>query len=279
MKWQLKQAETGDMVRVRLGRIYHYGVFISEDEIIQFGLAPTLRQNVKDSDIEICISDVDTFLAGGFLEVAVFDRGERKKNRPASEVVKYARSQLGVKGYHILHNNCEHFAYECVTGKRYCSQTEGVRNFFGSLPMLKLYVAKIPEELCVCEVEPAEKNDELRAMPDGKEKCERYFEWKLLQYALERSICYRIKNLKLENGNWVSDKCKFDVCTRDGVSAVLVSRSDVSVEMLGSLDEVDNALKENCRVEVVTVGEKQYVFLVKNDAVGSLTVYSNLEVL
>ena len=79
MKWVLKQAKKGDMVRVKLGMIYHYGVFVSEDEIIQFGLAPLLRQDVKVCDIEVCASDVDVFLAGGFLEVAEFDKAALKE--------------------------------------------------------------------------------------------------------------------------------------------------------------------------------------------------------
>jgi hypothetical protein len=34
MKWQLTQPVAGDMIRVKLGSIYHYGVFVSEDEVI-----------------------------------------------------------------------------------------------------------------------------------------------------------------------------------------------------------------------------------------------------
>ena len=74
MKWEMISPNSGDMVRVKSGRIYHYGVFVSDSEVIQFGLAPIARQGLKDSDIEVCASDVDTFLQGGFLEVAVFDK-------------------------------------------------------------------------------------------------------------------------------------------------------------------------------------------------------------
>ena len=37
MKWEPTNCRTGDMVRIRLGSIYHYGVFLSEDEVVQFG--------------------------------------------------------------------------------------------------------------------------------------------------------------------------------------------------------------------------------------------------
>ena len=40
---------------------------------------------------------------------------------------------MGEGGYHILYNNCEHFANECVTGKHYSEQVEGVRELFRTL--------------------------------------------------------------------------------------------------------------------------------------------------
>ena len=33
-------AKRGDMVRIQIGSLYHYGVFVSEDEVIQFGYPP-----------------------------------------------------------------------------------------------------------------------------------------------------------------------------------------------------------------------------------------------
>lgn len=276
MKWVLKQAEMGDMVRVRLGRIYHYGIFVSEDEIIQFGLAPSLTAPQKDSEIEVCTSDVDVFLAGGFLEVAEYDRAERRKNRSPKEIVKIARSRIGERGYSIIYNNCEHFAYECVTGKKYCSQTEAVRNVFKSLPMLNLYAAQIPENITLDELEPKEKNRELAAITDEDEKRRQYFAWKLLEYALQHSFCYKIKNLTLENGEWICDKCKFDICIENGVAAVAISRKDVCIKMLAQ--EAVSESESDSRAETLTLGDKQYSFLIKNETVGALKIYPNVEI-
>ena len=276
MKWVLKQAEMGDMVRVKLGRIYHYGIFVSEDEIIQFGLAPSLSSLQKDSEIEVCASDVDVFLAGGFLEVAEFDRAERRKNRSAKETVKIARSRIGERGYNIIYNNCEHFAYECVTGKKYCSQTEEVRNVFKSLPMLNFYAAVIPKEISVGEIEPKEKKREIGAIKDDLEQRRQYFAWKLLEYALQHSFCYKIKNLTLKNGEWVCEKCKFDICIENGVVAVAISRKDVQIKMLS---QEDASVGENdSRIETLTLGDKQYSFLIRNETVGALKLYPNVEI-
>lgn len=133
MKWVMKEPARGDMIRVALGGLYHFGIFVSEEEVIQFGLAPTARRRVPDSEVEVLASDIDAFLAGGFLEVCEFDRKERKSHPTPDEVVARARQRLGERGYHILYNNCEHFAYECVTGKHYSEQVEGVREMFKGL--------------------------------------------------------------------------------------------------------------------------------------------------
>ena len=42
MKWSLISPTPGDMIRVKTGSLYHYGVYVSDDEVIQFGLAPSL---------------------------------------------------------------------------------------------------------------------------------------------------------------------------------------------------------------------------------------------
>ena len=78
MKWILGEPQSGDMIRVKAGTIHHYGVYVSDGEVIQFGLAPNARPELKDSDIEVLSTDIDTFLNGQFLEVAEFDRKEKK---------------------------------------------------------------------------------------------------------------------------------------------------------------------------------------------------------
>lgn len=277
MNWVVKQAKSGDMVRVKLGLIYHYGVFASEDEVIQFGLAPLLRPNVKDADIEVCTSDVSTFLAGGELEVAEFDRIERLTNPKPSDALAMARSRIGEKGYSILYNNCEHFAQECVTGNRCCTQTDSVRSFFKSRPLLDLYVAKMPNGVIVDSVEPAEKNEELLKIVNADERCEQYFAWKLLEHALGHSFCYKIKNLKLEDGKWCTEKCKFDISQNGNVMAVAISRKDVSIKIYSACEEITED-SEECRIETVSVDGEEYRILIKNETSNSLKVFSDIKI-
>ncbi|MBR2620785.1 MAG: lecithin retinol acyltransferase family protein [Clostridia bacterium] len=254
MKWQLKQPVAGDMIRVKLGSIYHYGVFVSEEEVIQFGLAPSARPTLKDSDIEVCASDIDAFLCGGFLEVAEFDRAEKKKNRRSKDAVAFARENMGKRGYHILYNNCEHFAYECVTGKPYCSQTDGVRALFQSLPVVDVYVARIPEGGSVKPLTYAEREREIADVSNEKTKAEKYFVWKLLEYALERTFGKKLKKLtviKNENGKWECPDFAFSLSHSHNAVAVALSRKALGVDI-----ERIAAVKSGVENKILTAREK-----------------------
>lgn len=130
MKWIFKTPVFGDMVRVRSGVFYHYGIYASDSEVIQFGLAPLQRPSEKDCDIKVCVTDFELFKNGGEYEVAELDDSEKESRRSPEDTVVYARVKLGTKGYNILHNNCEHFVHECVFGKKYCSLVEEIRASF-----------------------------------------------------------------------------------------------------------------------------------------------------
>ena len=129
MKWTFNEPKSGDMIRVCLGDFYHYGIYVSDDEIIQFGPPPTSLVR-KDEDIEVEVTDIQSFLCGKFLETGEVERKERKNLKQPSEIIACAKSRIGDKGYNILYNNCEHFVYECVLGIKYCSQTEKMRKLW-----------------------------------------------------------------------------------------------------------------------------------------------------
>ncbi len=234
MKWQIKDPAFGDMIRIKSGEIYHYGIYVSDDEVIQFGLAPAMRPTVKDSEIEVLATDIDAFLTGAFLEVAEFDRKEKKKNRSPKEAVAYARARLGERGYHILNNNCEHFAYECLTGVHYSSQSDGLRAMFRNLPVVDVYFAQIPQDEPMRPLLPVARWEEISHISNERVKREKYYVWKLLEYALERSFGLRIGDLTLEKqacGKWTTSACEISLSHTDGVVAVAVSRKPVGVDV------------------------------------------------
>lgn len=120
-----KEPRFGDIIRTRVRFYYHYGIYVSDDQVIQFGLPDNVT--TPSHLIRVLSTDVYTFLNGGTVEVAQPDRAERKKMRPAKEAVAVAQSRIGETGYDILHNNCEHFVNECVFGEHRCSFLEAAR--------------------------------------------------------------------------------------------------------------------------------------------------------
>ena len=234
MKWSFIEPSYGDMIRVSAGTIYHFGIYVSDDEVIQFGLPPSRRGAQPDSEIEVMSASIDDFLAGGFLEVCEFDKKEKKKNRKPDEIVKYARSKIGTRGYHILYNNCEHFANECVTGVHICRQAEDVRELFKNLPIVDVYIAALPKDVPIGKLDCKKRMDEIDSISNDKVKREKYFVWKLLCYALERSFGKRGKKLdfkKESNGAWSVSDVKISISHSENALAVAVSRGAVGIDI------------------------------------------------
>jgi len=127
MKWTPGQFEKGDIIRIKTGSFYHYGIFVSEDEVIQFGYPPLPEYADKNDPPVVCAVDIDVFCSGRIAERAVYDRKERKTARKPDETVSVARKRMGEGGYNILHNNCEHFVTGVVFGVPRCEQEEKVR--------------------------------------------------------------------------------------------------------------------------------------------------------
>lgn len=233
MKWVMKEPKPGDMVRVGFGALYHFGIFVSDAEVIQFGLAPNSRAMIPDSEVQVLASDIDTFLAGGFLEVCEFDRKERKKHRKPEQVVAYARQRLGQRGYHILYNNCEHFANECLTGEAVCRQMDGVRAMFQRIPVVDVYLARMPGERPMPPLSCGLRQQDIDAVSAPELKRQKYYVWKLLEYALERSFGLKSRDLtfRREADRYCCDKARFSMSHCGDVLAVAVSREPVGIDL------------------------------------------------
>lgn len=115
MRWEQGSPEPGAPVRVKVSFYYHYGIFVSPDSVIQFGLPDGPSRPAEE--IRVLSTDVYTFLQGGTLEMGIPEKAERKTLRPAMQVIAAAQSRIGQGGYDLLHNNCEHFMYECLFGQ------------------------------------------------------------------------------------------------------------------------------------------------------------------
>jgi hypothetical protein len=116
----------GDIIRTKVSFYYHYGIFVDEQRIIQFGLPDDPLRSADQ--IKVLTSDIQAFLQGGEIEVAVPDAATRRQMRRPEEIVEIARKRLGEGGYDILHNNCEHFVNDCAFGQPHSSFVQDVRD-------------------------------------------------------------------------------------------------------------------------------------------------------
>ena len=231
MQWTLNEPKFGDIIRVKLGQFYHYGIYVDDEEIIQFGLPLTdVRRDSKN--VEVCATDMDTFLCGNFLEVGQSEKKEGKKKKP-SQIVKMARSRLGEKGYHILYNNCEHFAYECLFGKKKSSQVDDVRAMWKNFPFVNVYVKTFPFATDRGLIFPKERQEEIDKCGSEKVRQEKYYSWKLLEYGLRHSLGLDIKNIKFEKKGrkWSCPDCHFSISHCDNIVAVAVARNEIGVDI------------------------------------------------
>ncbi len=259
MNWSRKKAEYGDIIRVKSGVFHHYGIYADDGEIIQFGLAPMLRLSVKESDIEVCTTDLEGFADGGEVEVGLYDEKELQEKRTPDETVKTARSRLGEKGYSILYNNCEHFAYECAFGKSYCSQTEDVRSFFRNIPIVDVYIAALPEKEPDGELCPAERESYVKETANELLKRQRYYVWKLLEYAVRRTFGKELSNLtvkKNESGKWCVGNYFVSLSHSDNALAVAVSKAPVGVDI-----ENTSSVKNERLAEKILASDEYAEFL------------------
>ena len=125
MQWTEQAPKYGDIIRTKVSFYYHYGIFVSEEQVIQFGLPDNVSQPADQ--VRVLTSDIYDFLRGGELEVGKPDREDKSKLRPARQIVETAMARLGEGGYDILHNNCEHFVNDCAFGEATSSFVAGVR--------------------------------------------------------------------------------------------------------------------------------------------------------
>ena len=125
MNWEPCHPHKGDMIRTKVDFYYHYGIYVDDESVIQFG--PPDGASREPDEIEVISTNIDIFRNGGEVETAKLDLSERLKRNSADKTVEIARSRIGEKGYNILHNNCEHFANECVFGAPHSGVVDSIR--------------------------------------------------------------------------------------------------------------------------------------------------------
>lgn len=96
----------GDHVYVRRGRRYsHHGIDCGDGTVIHY-------MRPRGSDRYVARTPLDEFASGSHVRVRTY-----KHRLTADETIRNAESRLGSVGYHLVRNNCEHFAAWSSTGR------------------------------------------------------------------------------------------------------------------------------------------------------------------
>ena len=234
MKWLPADCSPGDMVRVRTGSVFHYGIFVSEDEIIAFGLPPVPEYRDRPDRLTVLATDADTFSCGSIIEKAVFSFSEKRKKRAPAKIVEIARSRIGETGYNIIHNNCEHFANECVFGVARCSVEEEARRRWLSRPICDVYISEIGADTPPDAVYPPERDREIRECGNDALRAAKYADWSLLALASKRSLAVDFGKTvfkKTRFGRWCAEGFDFSLSHAGSSVAVAVSGGAVGVDI------------------------------------------------
>jgi hypothetical protein len=105
---------SGDHIYVRRRRRYsHHGIDCGDGTVIHYvGAWGTVRRVERTS--------LNSFAQGSEILVRPY-----RRRLPIDEIVENAESRLGTQGYHLVRNNCEHFATWASTGSAASSQVRG----------------------------------------------------------------------------------------------------------------------------------------------------------
>lgn len=108
------------------------------------------------------------------------------------------------------------------------------KKFGGAHESVDVYVAKIPAQPNYKPLSCAAREKEINAVKNPTLKSEKYYVWKLLEYALEQSFGMSPDNMtfiKGETGKWMTKECFFSLSHCAGAVAVVVSRTAVGVDI------------------------------------------------
>lgn len=244
MKWWPSDIKEGDIIRIKIGSIYHYGIYISDSEVVQFGLPPVNGFiAVNQKDIKVCTSTILEFASGQVVETAILDKSEKRKAFSVEDIIKNARSHIGEGNYNILTNNCEHLVYDCVFGVKKSQQEELFRKSLKNKAVVDVYVSRIPEDLdfdssagkdLLDEIYPQEKKDEILKISDNKLKKQKYWAWDILKRALCNSFYFNISDLTFKKdkfGKWTSGQVYFSISHSGDYVCVAVSNNKIGVDL------------------------------------------------
>lgn len=201
MNWWPSNCRYGDMIRVQVGSIWHYGIYLSDDEVIQFG-EPPRRILQPNQEIRVISTSVDTFSGGETVEVAKLSVWEKVRRHSRRKTAKLARSRLGEGGYDLLYNNCEHFAMDCMWGRSEAVQSQNAL----SSRRVEVWISRIPEEEQRPYISPPIREKEILAASNSILRKQRLWDWATLTALIGHVYGMSMSELSFQksaSGRWI----------------------------------------------------------------------------
>lgn len=122
--WKLVDPNPGDHIRIACSNYYHHGIYIGDEQVVEFGEASSVLKPANEVFVQI--TTLEKFSQGKFIEVRQYDRKEKKKKNSPEKIIEIALSKIGEGGYNFIYNNCEHFANFCVFNEKISNQVNDV---------------------------------------------------------------------------------------------------------------------------------------------------------
>lgn len=121
--------------------------------------------------------------------------------------------------------------------------------------IIYVYLSRIPENGIIKEVFPPLRAEEIASTGNERVKREKYYVWKLLEYALHDALNLNIRDIivkKEASGKWTADSFHFSLSHCNGVVAVALSNDPVGIDIELSSCKVRSHLAE----KIFTKNEK-----------------------
>jgi hypothetical protein len=115
----------GDHIRAgQPGNAHHDGIYLGDGRVVHLTGGP----GGGKAGAHVRIDTLAVFAAGRPVTVKSYS-GDRDTN----EIIARAMSRLGKGNYHLIRNNCQHFAHWCVTGDHESEQVRSVAATAGTI--------------------------------------------------------------------------------------------------------------------------------------------------
>ncbi len=120
----------------------HHGIDLGDETVVHFtdGEDGVAGPNGNHENFEVQRTSIDIVTRGGRDSLHIVSHASPL---PADKVAERAFSQIGRRGYHLLIDNCEHFANWCVVDRDESRQVDVAAERFGSAGVKAMAVGVI----------------------------------------------------------------------------------------------------------------------------------------